>query len=281
MNYKKLLDYYKIKIYDDKIPCPFHEEKKPSLCFDLNKGIFHCFGCGAKGNIYDFVSMIEKVSKLEAVKIVSKIMNGNIPKSIEIEDNTTQWLKDAKKEFRSFLVPDWNMKNYLTDRGFTPSFLKKYGVRVNVLSDYRWIIPLYERNKFVGFVRRLENGDGYKKYMYNRGFRRNKTLIGNYGGDDIFVTEGILDYMKALQYGARNIVCLLGWRISKAQIIKLKQETNNLIVALDNDERGKDGIKEIRQYFHVKTFRYPKGIKDICEMTRKQFKFAYKEATNG
>jgi DNA primase len=36
--------------------CPFHEEKKPSFRVNRDKRVFHCFGCGAKGNVIQFVS---------------------------------------------------------------------------------------------------------------------------------------------------------------------------------------------------------------------------------
>jgi len=34
--------------------CPFHADKNPSLGFDDEKNIFHCFGCNAKGDIIEF-----------------------------------------------------------------------------------------------------------------------------------------------------------------------------------------------------------------------------------
>jgi len=39
--------------------CPFHREKKPSCKIDLDRNIWHCFGCEAKGNILEFVARLE------------------------------------------------------------------------------------------------------------------------------------------------------------------------------------------------------------------------------
>src|SRR5205085_2718638 len=39
--------------------CPFHEEHKPSCKIELERKIFHCFGCGTKGNVLEFVARIE------------------------------------------------------------------------------------------------------------------------------------------------------------------------------------------------------------------------------
>ncbi|MFA5173098.1 MAG: CHC2 zinc finger domain-containing protein [Candidatus Paceibacterota bacterium] len=38
------------------ILCPIHRENNPSMHFSSETGMFHCFGCGRTGNIFDFVS---------------------------------------------------------------------------------------------------------------------------------------------------------------------------------------------------------------------------------
>jgi len=45
--------------------CPFHEDKDPSLSLSNEKGVFNCFGCGVKGNIITFHSMLKKLKKNE------------------------------------------------------------------------------------------------------------------------------------------------------------------------------------------------------------------------
>src|SRR5712692_6470703 len=39
--------------------CPFHRERKPSCKIDLERNIWHCFGCEAKGNVLEFVARLE------------------------------------------------------------------------------------------------------------------------------------------------------------------------------------------------------------------------------
>ncbi len=41
--------------------CPFHADSDPSLSLDDNKGLFHCFGCHASGNIIKFKAMLNKI----------------------------------------------------------------------------------------------------------------------------------------------------------------------------------------------------------------------------
>jgi len=45
---------YGIKVKGNKMICPFHEDKDPSLSFDDEKGYFNCFGCNVKGDVIEF-----------------------------------------------------------------------------------------------------------------------------------------------------------------------------------------------------------------------------------
>jgi DNA primase len=48
--------------------CPFHDEKSPSLSVAPSKGLYHCFGCGAGGDVIRFVQNIEHIDFSEAVE---------------------------------------------------------------------------------------------------------------------------------------------------------------------------------------------------------------------
>ena len=47
--------------------CPFHNEKSPSFSVSQSKQMFHCFGCGAGGNVFTFVMQYENYTFPEAV----------------------------------------------------------------------------------------------------------------------------------------------------------------------------------------------------------------------
>ena len=49
--------------------CPFHKEKTPSFSVSVDKQIFHCFGCGAGGNVIHFIQKIENIDFKESKKI--------------------------------------------------------------------------------------------------------------------------------------------------------------------------------------------------------------------
>ena len=51
--------------------CPFHNEKSPSFSVSGNKQMYHCFGCGAGGNVFTFIMNYENYSFPEAVKMLA------------------------------------------------------------------------------------------------------------------------------------------------------------------------------------------------------------------
>ena len=59
--------------------CPFHNEKTPSFSVNPEKGLFYCFGCGAGGNVFKFLSLIENITYFEAVKLQAQRLGIEIP----------------------------------------------------------------------------------------------------------------------------------------------------------------------------------------------------------
>jgi DNA primase len=59
--------------------CPFHGEKSPSFNVNPARGIFHCFGCGAGGNVVTFVMRMEGMNFPQAVKFLAKRVGVEIP----------------------------------------------------------------------------------------------------------------------------------------------------------------------------------------------------------
>lgn len=64
---KQAAEYYGLKVGRNRMACcPFHNDRHPSL--KLNEDYFFCFGCGAKGDVIDFVGKLFDLSNYEAAK---------------------------------------------------------------------------------------------------------------------------------------------------------------------------------------------------------------------
>lgn len=74
--------------------CPFHNEKTPSFTVSESKQLFHCFGCGAGGDVITFIMRIENLSFVEAVKYLAE-MQGI---ALEEDKNTDSQIKIQKQK---------------------------------------------------------------------------------------------------------------------------------------------------------------------------------------
>ena len=71
--------------------CPFHTEKTPSFHVNGDKGFFHCFGCGAGGDVVKFLELQEKLSFPEAIRQLAQRFGLQVPESDDPErDAATQ-----------------------------------------------------------------------------------------------------------------------------------------------------------------------------------------------
>ncbi len=59
--------------------CPFHNEKTASFTVNADKGLFYCFGCGAGGDVFKFLSLIENVKYFEAIKLQAGRLGIELP----------------------------------------------------------------------------------------------------------------------------------------------------------------------------------------------------------
>jgi DNA primase len=60
--------------------CPFHKEKSPSLSVHAVRQFFHCFGCSASGDVFNFVQKIENLTFPEAVRRVAEKVGIPVPR---------------------------------------------------------------------------------------------------------------------------------------------------------------------------------------------------------
>ena len=121
--------------------CPFHGENSPSFSVSTEKQIFHCFGCGAGGNIFTFLMDIEGYSFVESAKVLAE--KGNVPLEVEINKDSkrsnmpagAQQMIEAHDLLRKFyhhlLVntkEGQDALEYLLKRGFTEETIEKFQI---------------------------------------------------------------------------------------------------------------------------------------------------------
>jgi len=70
--------------------CPFHNEKTPSFWVSENKQIFKCFGCGAGGDVFKFLMLIENLSFPDAVAHAANRQGIPLPKVKAVPDQANE-----------------------------------------------------------------------------------------------------------------------------------------------------------------------------------------------
>lgn len=94
--------------------CPFHDEKTPSFVVSPGKGIFKCFGCGKGGNVTSFVMEKESCSYPEALRILAKRYNIEVPE----RELTAEEKKQQSERQNMFALNEWYAK-WLTEMMMT------------------------------------------------------------------------------------------------------------------------------------------------------------------
>lgn len=121
--------------------CPFHGENTPSFSVSSDKQIFHCFGCGAGGNVFSFLRQMEGYSFTEAVSHLADKYQIDFPDDITIhsasrpESSGEHKMAEAhellKKFYHHLLM---NTKegqealDYLLSRGFTKELIDEFEI---------------------------------------------------------------------------------------------------------------------------------------------------------
>ena len=82
--------------------CPFHKEKTPSFLVNPQRQTYHCFGCGAGGDVFRFVMDYEKVDFMTAVKMLAQ--RAGIRLKLESDGDSGQSDKEALYEINALVA---------------------------------------------------------------------------------------------------------------------------------------------------------------------------------
>jgi DNA primase len=118
--------------------CPFHDDHSPSMNVSQEKQIYKCFSCGAGGNVYTFLTELEKISFVEAVRKLAEQANIPLPED-QPEDRGKQEVYDALyganelalKYFKHMLLTDpagESAREYLKSRGVTENVIEHFSL---------------------------------------------------------------------------------------------------------------------------------------------------------
>ena len=119
--------------------CPFHNEKSPSFSVSGQRQLYHCFGCGAGGNVITFVMEYENMTFLEAVKMLGERAGVALPQtSMSEEDRKERGIRDRLLEINKIAATYYYRQlrsengkaglDYLKKRELSDSTINSFGL---------------------------------------------------------------------------------------------------------------------------------------------------------
>ena len=105
--------------------CPFHKEKTPSFSVSPDKQIFHCFGCGAGGNVIHFVSKVENMDFKDTMEMLADRAGITLPTLENKEDNKRLLLKDKVYQINEKAAKFYHEKLYKPSSKIAQEYVKK------------------------------------------------------------------------------------------------------------------------------------------------------------
>jgi DNA primase len=258
-------------------PLPLHNGNRnsPSFSAHPDKGIFHCFGCGAKGNVLDFCVAMEGGNPRRGLDVRRIALKLTKQFNISFGSNGTETRSRAPKrqeeDGQSLLVNEplnFRLKDldgehpYLKSRGFSREIMEKFGVGFCSKGGLvnRIAIPLHNGEKeLIGYAGRIvddtqisakqpkylfpgkRDSDGsvseFKKslFLYN-GWRFKEPLL------DLIVVEGFPAVWWLTQCGFNEVVAIMGSSCSPEQkhlLLELTKPEGRIWIMTDGDRAGR------------------------------------------
>lgn len=212
---------------------PDHEDRNPSMRIDRITGIFQCFSCGFKGNVFTYFG--EKANQLQLRRELLK-------KNIRHKRSESVGLS-----FPQNIVPyqgNW--------RDIKPETYKKFEAFQHHDSDYlgRIVFPVRDiSGRIVAFNGRHTTG-GTPKYMISPAgakmplFPAVKPIQGS-----VILVEGIFDMINLHDKGLENAVCCFGTKnINEDKLRMLSiQGVEEVIIFFDGDEAGQNASVAVQE----------------------------------
>jgi len=161
-----------------KARCPFHQEKTASFMVSPQKQIFHCFGCGAGGNVFSFLMKYENMTFPDAVRFLAQKANISVPEARKVSKEQVSHTRRMYELFQT--AYDFYQECFLNDskgspareymhmqRGLSSEITKTFGVGY-ATHDWSALFELLQKKGFTpemifksGLVLRSPKGTAY------------------------------------------------------------------------------------------------------------------------
>lgn len=218
--------------------CPFHNEKTASFSVSETKQFYYCFGCGAKGNVIDFLMEFLNLAYPEAIRNLANTLGMDVPESREESKKYDEFkrleeiLISAQTLFLKSLKENEKAIDYLKQRGITGETAKLFGLGF-APNDYNTLkkqLNQYKESDMlsVGLLANSDN-ENYVKFR-NRIMFPIYNTYGNlcgFGGRLLTENNKLPKYMNSPEtklYSKRNI--LYGLNIAR----KVKETEKRIFV---------------------------------------------------
>jgi DNA primase len=280
---EQILRHYSVKILGRgkqcMVLCPFHMDSQPSCSVNLERNVFHCFGCDAKGSVLDFVARIENISILASAARVIDIcaLRNDHPHchTLAPKGEVSRKSRDPARPlqplpFRLKLDP---AHPYLSARGISPELAAQLGLGYcsSGTALQGWIcIPIHdERGVLVAYAGRWASDEipqGISKYHLPRGFEKRRVLFGLdrvTGSEHLILVEGYWSVFRLHLLGV-PAVALMGRVLSAEQETLLRKSgVRRVTLLLDGDRPGREGagkiLPRLAAHFFVRVVNLPDG----------------------
>lgn len=264
--------------------CPFHLEKTPSFSVSLEKGLFHCFGCGAGGDAINLYQRLHGCTFPVAVEELASLVGLSVG-----ADHRRSAEEEAAQFFQGRLGGS-HAQRFLEERkvpasvaeafrlGFAPvdptplfRFLKE-NYSANELSGlvsrdgkllfhHRLMIPILNQGGRVVGMSGRSLGDREPKYLNARGGRSGDHLYGLYQArraaresGELVLVEGFFDAWACSIVG-RPAVAQMGGSLSARQVGLLAKHARRVTIAMDGDDAGRRAyVKALPQLLRAGLF---------------------------
>ena len=281
-SFEEILDRYSVKTRGAgskrMAQCPFHPDRRPSCSIHLERKVFYCFGCGAKGSVLDFVAQIENVSIHEAALRIEEMCRIRHDEAVPRRQKPTQNGHDEDSDrplrplpFRLTLDPS---HPYLAGRHINPELAATFGLGYcnHGTMQGRICIPIHDaRGALVAYTGRWasdELPEGVPKYDLPRKFPKRRVLFNLHrvtAAEHLVLVEGYWSVFRLHGLGV-SAVSLMGRTLSVEQeALLIESGARMLTLILDGDGPGRKATDELvprlAKHFFVRAVRLPDQTK--------------------